>query len=208
MTRRRVPDALNPRKLPGQTRATKTVEAILEAAAEVLDRVGLDGYNTNYIAERAGVSIGSLYQYFPTKDAITAALIENGHQRVLASITEMADISDWQQALRRVVALAAEHQLARPQLARLLDLEEARLSIAERDKHIASAVRELIMKIVTAPAERIGISPAAAASDVMAMTRALSDAASLRGDTDVAGLQHRILRAILGYFGTATSASG
>lgn len=200
MTQHRVSDSLNPRKLPGQTRATKTVEAILEAAAEVLDRVGLDGYNTNYIAERAGVSIGSLYQYFPTKEAITAALIESGHQRILASIAEISDSTDWRRSLRHVITVAAEHQLSRPQLAKLLDFEEARLSIAARDKHIAMAVRELITRIVTVPAERIGIKPTAAASDIMAMTRALSDAASHRGDTDIEGLQCRISRAVFGYF--------
>lgn len=66
---------VTPRKAPGQPRSAHTVAAILEGAAQVLEERGLAGYTTNAIAARAGVSIGSLYQYFPTKDAVTVALI-------------------------------------------------------------------------------------------------------------------------------------
>src|SRR5580698_10427561 len=76
MVRHQRPDALAPRKAPTQRRATATVEAILEAAARILETQGLEGYTTNAVAERAAVSIGSLYQYFPNRDALTAALIE------------------------------------------------------------------------------------------------------------------------------------
>ncbi len=66
---------LEPRKLPKQARSGATVEAILEAAAQVFERQGYAAGTTNRIAERAGVSIGSLYQYFPNKDAILVALV-------------------------------------------------------------------------------------------------------------------------------------
>ncbi|MEM7219426.1 MAG: TetR/AcrR family transcriptional regulator [Pseudomonadota bacterium] len=62
------------RRQPRQRRARQTVEAIVEAAARVLIERGPAGLTTNHIAERAGVSIGSLYQYFPNKGAILAAL--------------------------------------------------------------------------------------------------------------------------------------
>ena len=65
-----------PRKRPRQDRAKATVETILEATARVLVREGFDGLTTNAVAEAAGVSIGSLYQYFPNKQALVAALIE------------------------------------------------------------------------------------------------------------------------------------
>jgi AcrR family transcriptional regulator len=64
--------SLAPRKLPRQQRARATCEAILEAAAHIIGREGLAGFNTNAVAERAGVSIGSLYQYFPNKDSLMA----------------------------------------------------------------------------------------------------------------------------------------
>jgi AcrR family transcriptional regulator len=65
---------VSPRKSPLQARAQDTVEAILEAAARILAEHGSGGLNTNSIASRAGVSIGSLYEYFPGKEAILVAL--------------------------------------------------------------------------------------------------------------------------------------
>jgi AcrR family transcriptional regulator len=62
------------RRRPQQARARATVDSILEAAIQVLERSGVDGLNTNSVAERAGVSIGTLYQYFPDKDAILVAM--------------------------------------------------------------------------------------------------------------------------------------
>ncbi len=64
------------RKTPVQSRAKVTSEAILEAAEIIILKDGYEKATTNYIAERAGVSIGSLYQYFPNKDAVLSALIE------------------------------------------------------------------------------------------------------------------------------------
>jgi AcrR family transcriptional regulator len=62
------------RKNPRQARARATVDAVLEAAAQLLERDGEAGFNTNAVAERAGVSIGTLYRYFPDKRAILLAL--------------------------------------------------------------------------------------------------------------------------------------
>ena len=62
------------RRSPRQARAQATVEAILGAAAQILERRGRSGFTTNAIAERAGVSIGTLYQYFPDKAEILLAL--------------------------------------------------------------------------------------------------------------------------------------
>ena len=67
---------LTPRKRPVQERSRETVKAILEAAARIFGEKGLAGATTNHIAERAGVSIGTLYQYFPNKEAIVHGLME------------------------------------------------------------------------------------------------------------------------------------
>jgi AcrR family transcriptional regulator len=56
---------LAPRKLPRQPRARASVEANLEAAAQFLESEGLDGNSTNAVAARAGVSVGTLYHYYP-----------------------------------------------------------------------------------------------------------------------------------------------
>jgi len=71
---RRPRSAFLPRKRPRQERSRFTVEAILEAAADILVRDGYDKLTTNRIADRAGVNVASLYQYFPGKEAIVAEL--------------------------------------------------------------------------------------------------------------------------------------
>jgi len=68
--------ARSPRKRPIQRRSQQTVAAILEATARILVDHGFKGLNTNRVAELAGVSIGSLYQYFPNKEALVLALAE------------------------------------------------------------------------------------------------------------------------------------
>ncbi len=78
---------LSPRRAPKQARSQETVQAILDAAAQVFERHGYASGTTNRIAQRAGVSIGSLYQYFPNKDAILVALVRR-HLRECAAVLE------------------------------------------------------------------------------------------------------------------------
>src|ERR1700754_4129621 len=76
-------DPLKPqRRQPKQARSQATWAAILEAASQILERRGPSGFNTNDVAERAGVSIGTLYQYFPDKHAILLAVAEREAGRV------------------------------------------------------------------------------------------------------------------------------
>ena len=65
-----------PRKRPVQDRSRETVGYVLEAAAQLFGELGYVGTTTNRVAERAGVSIGSVYQYFPNKDTLVSALAE------------------------------------------------------------------------------------------------------------------------------------
>jgi AcrR family transcriptional regulator len=65
-----------PRKTPVQQRSTVTVEAISEATIQVLLAVGLDRLTTTRVAERAGVSVGTLYQYYPNKQALLYAVLK------------------------------------------------------------------------------------------------------------------------------------
>jgi AcrR family transcriptional regulator len=70
------PDRFRARKQPTQDRAAKTRQRILDAAAHVFAEYGYAAGTTNRIAEYAGLSIGSLYQYFPNKDAVLRALMD------------------------------------------------------------------------------------------------------------------------------------
>jgi len=74
------------RRIPRQARAGETVELILEATAQILEAGGLPAFTTNAVAERAGVSIGTLYQYFADKNAILLALARQQMTVGLASI--------------------------------------------------------------------------------------------------------------------------
>ena len=74
------------RRIPRQARAEETVSAILEGAAQVLEAGGLAAFTTNAVAERAGVSIGTLYQYFADKNAILLALVRQQMTVGLADI--------------------------------------------------------------------------------------------------------------------------
>jgi len=72
----------NPRKIASQERSRATVDALVEATARILIKEGYDRASTNKIAAVAGVSIGSLYQYFPSKEALVAAVVERHSQQL------------------------------------------------------------------------------------------------------------------------------
>jgi AcrR family transcriptional regulator/predicted GNAT family N-acyltransferase len=95
---------LERRTHPAQARARKTVDHILETAAVLLDEVGVDAFNTNLLAERAGVGIRTVYRYYPNKLVILAALMERiGGEwaRAYGGFERMADpVWDWRAALR------------------------------------------------------------------------------------------------------------
>src|SRR5947209_1761640 len=94
------------RKSPTQARAEHTVDAILEAAAQILQSDGEEKLNTNRIAERAGFSIGTLYQYFADKEAIIAALAERERDKVLATVVKAlssVESGDSQSVIREIV---------------------------------------------------------------------------------------------------------
>jgi AcrR family transcriptional regulator len=79
------------RKTPSQTRAMRTVDTLFEAAARVLASEGEAGFTTNKIAQRAGFSIGTLYQYFPSKEAIAVAMVRRQRERVMRELGAVLD---------------------------------------------------------------------------------------------------------------------
>jgi AcrR family transcriptional regulator len=108
-----------PRKRPQQSRSQDTVEAILTAAARILVREGYARASTNRIAEVAGVGIGSLYEYFPNKDAIVATLRQRQHERMKremsAVFTEAIELP-LRAAVRRTIEVMVEAHAVDPAL--------------------------------------------------------------------------------------------
>ena len=85
---------LSKRRTPRQARALETIETIFEATARIVEREGPDALNTNRIAERAGIAIGSLYGYFPNKQAILLAMARREIERTQIAIRVAIETAD------------------------------------------------------------------------------------------------------------------
>lgn len=113
----------NPRKHASQERSRVTVDALIEATARILVREGFDRTSTNRIAQEAGVSVGSLYQYYPSKEALVAAVIER-HTRELMQVVRvaLAEVAalPLEAAVRRIVTVAIDAHRLDPRLHRVL----------------------------------------------------------------------------------------
>jgi AcrR family transcriptional regulator len=86
---------LSPRVRPVQKRARETVDLILDTAGELLEQVGVDAFNTNLLAERAGVAVRSVYRYYPNKLAVIVALGER-------------QAAEWESLFNGLVAVVAD----------------------------------------------------------------------------------------------------
>ncbi len=112
-----------PRKHASQRRSRATVDALIEATARILVRDGFDKASTNRIAEKAGVSVGSLYQYFPSKEALVTAVMKRHGQELMQivrrALAEAATLP-MEQAVRTLVVAAIEAHRVDPKLHRVL----------------------------------------------------------------------------------------
>lgn len=135
-----------PRKAPRQERAKATVEAILEATARVFLREGYDRTSTNKIARAAGVSVGSLYQYFPSKEALAAALIDRHMaemEGLLAVSPELAQRPLAEIARHVVRGMLAAHQV-HPRLHHILMDQVPRVGRLEKSRDLDARACQLV----------------------------------------------------------------
>jgi AcrR family transcriptional regulator len=142
-----------PRKLPTQPRAQETVEAILAATKRVLVRYGYEKTTTNKIAEVAGVSIGSLYQYFPSKESIVTALIDRHMATMLevlassyAASTENATLEE---TVRTVIHAAFAAHRVNPKLHRVLIEQMQRMNAIDRIDGFEEQAQNLVETFLT-----------------------------------------------------------
>ena len=144
---------IQPRRTPRQVRAELTRERILTAAAHVFAEHGYAAGTTNRIAERAGVSIGSLYQYFPNKDAILASLLVRHIDRGTWTRADQLDLSpgSLRAMVRALVRDAIDNHSDDPQLLRIM-IEEAPFSqelldtVNRHSKVRVAQVRDLLAR--------------------------------------------------------------
>jgi AcrR family transcriptional regulator len=124
-----------PRKVASQGRSRATVDALIEATARILVKEGFDKASTNHIAEVAGVSVGSLYQYFPSKEALVAAVAERHQQVILQTVRgELAEVLSQpvEKAMRKLVAVAVKAHRVDPKLHRVLAEQIPRVGELEK----------------------------------------------------------------------------
>ena len=149
-----------PRKRPRQARSRDTVEAILAATARVLVKVGYDGLTTNGVAEAAGVSIGSLYQYFPNKEALVAALIEHHveamNAAVLSELTRVARLP-MVEAVRAVIELTIGAHAVEPELHRVLTEQVPRVGRLSRLLELEQICHRMVAGILAARRDELAI---------------------------------------------------
>ncbi len=199
--RRNSPPIL-PRKAPRQDRSRELVGWILEAATRILAAEGLAGLTTNRVAAVAGISVGSLYQYSPNKDAIVVALVERtqrGVAEAVEAVAAQARDAPLPAAIAAFVDLALHAQYDRSTLAVALDHEEQRLALhiefAAEQRRIRRAVADTIRPSLH------GLAPEAvdeAADDLHLLVRSMVDHAGATG-VPRERIRPRVLRAALGY---------
>ena len=137
----------NPRKSASQERSRQTVDALLEATARVLVKEGYDRASTNRIAEVAGVSIGSLYQYFPSKEALVAAVIDRHTQegvKLARDALIKVAMLPIEEAVRELVTLGIDAHGIDPKLHRVLTEQVPRVgrldSVQASDREIHALI--------------------------------------------------------------------
>ena len=203
------PTLLSPRKSPRQERSRRTVERILDAAARIFHEQGYAAATTNDIADEADVSIGSLYQYFPNKDAILVALTrqhiesatagltdllgqlrtEEGHEPVLRSVVdflvEQHDLDDLHVLVMhcapRTREISLELDRAKHQL---VDLASALLSTTIEDDQHRALIARMVVATIDAAVHEVIIRQPRGASRRAAIDLTISTAMSI---IDVAG---------------------
>jgi AcrR family transcriptional regulator len=173
------------RKEPKQERSRETVDAILEATARILARRGWAGLNTNEVAEVAGVSVGSLYQYFPNKLSLIEAVRNRHFQDVLNALDAANDI---EQLVQAMIDLHNRH----PAIHNVL-LEETPRSRDARVAHDAFEAEYLRRYEALIPRGNIAAQVASAA-----IAGVIHDSAR-RGTLALPGLKKELVRLISAY---------
>jgi AcrR family transcriptional regulator len=198
---------VKPRKFPRQARAKATVDAIVEASIQLLLKQGYDKFTTARVAERTGVSVGSLYQYFPNKAALAAAVIDRccenfliAFQNALASRPPRVTLAECVRAIVEVTLVS--HHLA-PELHRIvLDLAP-RIGVTDKAEGFSKAAAQLIEAMLRKHEDEIApdIDLAAAATIIETVLEALAHRAVLAHPVHVEGdvLARETARLITGY---------
>lgn len=162
-----------PRKTATQQRSRLTVDALLEATARILLKEGYDRASTNKIAAEAGVSIGSLYQYFPSKEALVAAVIERHIGEMMQLVREAmagAAALPVRQATRALVKVMTDAHRVDPRLHRALVEQVPRVGQLDRIQDIDREAHALVHRYLEVHREELAVSDLGLAAFVCVTT--------------------------------------
>ncbi|HTQ08278.1 MAG TPA: TetR/AcrR family transcriptional regulator [Polyangiaceae bacterium] len=181
---------LVPRKRPRQARSTELVGAILKAAIRVLERDGAAAFTTIRVAERAGVSVGSLYQYFPNKESILFRLQEDEWEattRLLDGIFADATLRPAERLRAAMVAFFRTERDEAP-LRRALGAAAPLYETSQSTEHLARS-RARLAGLIAAAAPRLPKKQRAFAAELYvalleAMGEHVSETAQSRAEVD------------------------
>jgi AcrR family transcriptional regulator len=141
-------------KRPKQLRSKMTFDAIIQAGMIILNRDGIKKFNTNYIAKVAGVSIASLYQYFPNKESIFMALVEEFYSKKFKLVqdiitTELEQNKDFSSIVDYTVQSFIEYELNMPKVNHLIQKHSIELGLDYLIEDAEKNFVELTTKIVS-----------------------------------------------------------
>ena len=192
---------ISPRKQPTQARSQRTVNIILQAATRVLTKESLAGFNTNRIAEVAGISVGSLYQYFPNKDALVTALIKAEHEILIQRLRELGSkmaTADARETLRALAKLAVAQQFVNPVFAAAIDHEEARLPLKKELEQVHNTLLHCVFEMTKPHFPNITLTEV---QDCITIGQALVESEAGSAKAPPIDLEVRVYRALSGYLG-------
>lgn len=162
-----------PRKLPNQERAKATVTAILDATARILADDGFEAVNTNRVAEVAGVSVGSLYQYFPNKAALVGAVAVR-HTEAMAAVVaagvRAAAGDDLPDLVRTLIRSTMQAHAENPKLRRAIIEELPRIGRPARIAELKQDILQSVVALLSARRSRIKVKDIAMAAFVIVNT--------------------------------------
>lgn len=168
-----------PRRQPKQHRSQSTVDVVLEATARVLVREGYERATTNRIAEVAGVSVGSLYQFFPSKHALFTALRRRHYEQLIELFSKFDGLRSLplRAATRAAVDLIIRVHAADPELHKALE-EEVPARDVESNREIERGSREIALAYLREHRAEVGVEDLELAAFVAVhMVEALTHAA-------------------------------
>jgi AcrR family transcriptional regulator len=154
-------------KEPKRERGKQRVAALLDAGAELFAEKGYEATSMTEIASRAGAAIGSLYQFFPSKEALAEALFDRFAERWAASFARVEELAPGSSA-RELADLLVDHKLKqRTDRDAAIALSGAVAGIVERRKPLGDALRGRIAAILSAGNPALGQDEAAAAAIIV-----------------------------------------